>query len=152
VSNHFGFLIESMVAILLLLTILYCVRLSNQLRLLRADEQSLRATIAELVTATEIAERAIAGLKSTMRDGEQALVGQISGAEDMSAKLGRQLSAGEELLAKLARIAGAVRPSEQAKRPQDKSAPDPKPDPKAVAAAAQAFAERTRTRAKGMAA
>ena len=61
--NHtFGFMIESMVAVLLLLTILYCVRLSKQLRLLRADEQSLRATIAELVTATGIAERAIGGL------------------------------------------------------------------------------------------
>ena len=47
-SHGFGFLIESMVAVLLLLTILYCVRLSKQLRLLRADEQSLRATIAEL--------------------------------------------------------------------------------------------------------
>ena len=40
--NHtLGFMIESMVAILLLLTILYCVRLSRQLRLLRADEQSI---------------------------------------------------------------------------------------------------------------
>ena len=29
----YGFLIESMVSILLLLTILYCVRLNNQLRL-----------------------------------------------------------------------------------------------------------------------
>jgi hypothetical protein len=43
VSTHYGFLVESMVAILLLFTILYCVRLSNQLRLLKADEQSLRA-------------------------------------------------------------------------------------------------------------
>ena len=72
-SYQFGFMIESMVAVLLLLTILYCVRLSKQLRLLRADEQSLRATIAELVTATGIAERAIGGLKSTMREGEQSL-------------------------------------------------------------------------------
>jgi hypothetical protein len=53
-----------MVSILLLLTILYCVRLNKQLRLLKADEQSLRATISELVTATEIADRAIGGLKS----------------------------------------------------------------------------------------
>ncbi len=32
VSTHYGFLIESMVSILLLLTILYCVRLNKQLR------------------------------------------------------------------------------------------------------------------------
>ena len=35
-THTFGFMIESMVATLLLLTILYCVRLSKQLRLLRA--------------------------------------------------------------------------------------------------------------------
>ena len=73
VSYHYGFLVETMVSVLLLLTILYCVRLNKQLRLLKADEQTLRATISELITATEIAERAIAGLKSTMREGEQSL-------------------------------------------------------------------------------
>ena len=51
-SYHYGFLVETMVSVLLLLTILYCVRLNKQLRLLKADEQSLRATISELVTAT----------------------------------------------------------------------------------------------------
>ena len=71
-SYHYGFLVETMVSVLLLLTILYCVRLNKQLRLLKADEQSLRATISELVTATEIADRAIGGLKATMQQGEQA--------------------------------------------------------------------------------
>ena len=78
---NYGFLVESMVSILLLLTILYCVRLNRQLRLLKADEQTLRATIGELITATEIAERAIAGLKSTMREGEQSLGTRLQRAE-----------------------------------------------------------------------
>ena len=56
-SYNLGLAIETMVSILLLLTILYCVRLNKQLRLLKADEQSLRITISELVTATDIAER-----------------------------------------------------------------------------------------------
>ena len=73
VSYHYGFLVETMVSTLLLLTILYCFRLNKQLRLLKADEHSLRATISELVTATEIADRAIGGLKSTMQEGEHAL-------------------------------------------------------------------------------
>ncbi len=95
-----------MVSILLLLTILYCVRLNKQLRLLKADEQSLRATISELVTATEIAERAIAGLKATMRDGEQALGPRLQRIESLSADLDRQIAAGEGLLAQNRRIAG----------------------------------------------
>jgi len=140
VSYHYGFLVETMVSILLLLTILYCVRLNNQLRLLKADEQSLRATIAELITATEIAERAIGGLKSTMRDGEQTLNERLNRSEQLSADIEHQLKAGEELLAKLARIAGAGRMTEPAAAV---------PDAKAVAAAAQAFAERTRARLAG---
>jgi hypothetical protein len=143
VSTHFGFLIESMVSILLLLTILYCVRLNRQLRLLKADEQSLRATISELVTATEIAERAIAGLKATMRDGEQVLSARLDRSGQLSTDIERQLKAGEELLARLTRIASLGRPAGE---------PGPAPDAHAVAAAAHAFAERTRARMSGLAA
>jgi uncharacterized protein DUF6468 len=140
VSYHYGFLVESMVSILLLLTILYCVRLNKQLRLLKADEQSLRATISELITATEIAERAIGGLKATMREGEATLSARLDRGEQMSADIERQLREGEELLSRIARIAGAARPADEA---------PPVPDAKSVAAAAQAFAERTRARMSG---
>jgi chromosome segregation ATPase len=140
VSTHYGFLIESMVSILLLLTILYCVRLNRQLRLLKADEQSLRATISELITATEIAERAIAGLKSTMREGEQTLSERLDRSGQLSTDIAHQLKAGEELLSRLTRIASIGRPAGE---------PAPAPDARAVAAAAQAFAERTRARMSG---
>jgi hypothetical protein len=147
VSYHFGFAIESMVSVLLLLTILYCVRLNKQLRLLKADEQSLRVTISELVTATEIAERAIGGLKQTMREGEQVLSARLQRSEELSEEIEQKMKAAETLLAKLARIAAVGRPS---------AAPEPErvtpPDPNLVAAAAQAFTERARARLKGLAA
>ncbi|MBV8791098.1 MAG: chemotaxis protein [Pseudolabrys sp.] len=139
-SYHFGFMIESMVAVLLLLTILYCVRLNSQLRLLKADEQSLRATISELVTATEIAERAIAGLKSTMHDTEASLGQQLADAERLSDELARERGASEELLGRLTRITGAGRLVEENV-----------PDARAVAAAATAFAERAKARVNGQA-
>ncbi len=44
--------IESLVSILLLLTILYCIRLNEQLKRLKADGTSMQQTIAELLTAT----------------------------------------------------------------------------------------------------
>ncbi len=138
----YGYLIESMVSILLLMTILYCVRLNNQLRLLKADEQSLRATISELVTATEIAERAIGGLKLTMREGEQTLNERLSRSEVMTAEFDRQLAAGQQLLGKLIRITGAGKEAEVATVP----------DAQSVAAAAQAFAERSKARLNGLAA
>ncbi|WP_156380712.1 DUF6468 domain-containing protein [Pseudolabrys sp. Root1462] len=140
---QYGYLIESMVSVLLLMTILYCVRLNKQIRLLKADEQSLRATIGELITATEIAERAIGGLKATMREGEQALGERIKRTEAMSGDLERQLVAGEQLLGRLVRITEAGRPTEAV-------SPQPAvPNAFAVAAAAQAFAERSRARLQG---
>lgn len=138
----YGYLIESMVSVLLLMTILYCVRLNNQLRLLKADEQSLRATISELITATQIAERAIAGLKTTMRDGEQTLNERLQRSEAVTAEFDRQLQAGGELLGKLIRITGAGKAAEEPATP----------DAQSVAAAAQAFAERARARLNGLAA
>ena len=142
-SYHYGFLVETMVSILLLLTILYCVRLNKQLRLLKADERSLRATISELITATEIADRAIGGLKSTMQEGEQALSERLERSENLSAELDLHITAGNQLLARLVRIAGVTRPAAE---------PAPVQDAKAVAAAAQAFADRTRSRLGGQAA
>jgi hypothetical protein len=126
-----------------LLTILYCVRLNKQLRLLKADENSLRATISELVTATEIAERAIAGLKSMMHQGEQALSEKLERGEALAAELDLHLNAGNQLLARLVRIAGVTRPAGESSAVQDA---------KAVAAAAQAFADRARTRLSDQAA
>jgi len=143
VSSHYGVLVETMVSVLLLLTILYCVRLNKQLRLLKADEQSLRATISELVTATEIADRAISGLKSTMQQGEQALSERLERGEVLSAELDLHLTAGNQLLARLMRNAGVSQPPPESPAIQNANA---------VAAAAQAFADRTRSRLSGQAA
>ena len=90
-SHSFGIAIESLVAILLMLTIGYCMLLNSRLKRLKADEHSLKATIAELITATEIAERAIGGLKHTVRDVNENLGNQLTSAEQMSQQLKKQL-------------------------------------------------------------
>ena len=86
-SHSFGLVIESLVAVLLLLTIGYCMLLNRRLKRLRADEQSMRAMIAELITATEIAERAIGGLKLTVRECDENLGAQLTAGTALSAKL-----------------------------------------------------------------
>jgi len=144
VTNSLGFVIESLVSALLLITICYCAVLNKRLRRLRADEQSLKATISELITATEIAERAIAGLKLTVRDCDQTLGERLRSAERFSADIERQVHTGEAILNRLGRIVAAT-------RKDDETAPQP-PDTKAVVAAAQAFAERARSRVNGRAA
>jgi len=151
VSNGLGLMIESLVAILLLLTIGSCILLNKRLKKLKADEQVLKATISELITATEIAERAIGGLKLTVRDCDSTLGERLRTAEQFSAEIVRQVKAGEEVLGRLAKIAVAGRVLER----QDGEAPaspPPAPDAKATAVAAQAFAARARLRMRGVAA
>jgi chromosome segregation ATPase len=139
-SHSFGIAIESLVAILLLLTIGYCMLLNTRLKRLKADEHSLKATIGELITATEIAERAIGGLKHTVRDVNENLGNQLTSAAQMSQQLKNQLAEGDNVIRRLSRIAIAARP-----------APEPEPaaprvsSAKATAAAAQAFSDRRRS-------
>ena len=89
-SHATGLIVEILVAALLLLTIGYCMLLNKRLKRLKADEQSLKATIGELITATEIAERAIGGLKLTVRDCDQNLGAQLAMANEMSDRLKKQ--------------------------------------------------------------
>ena len=150
-SHVFGIVIESLVAILLMVTIGYCMLLNKRLKRLKADEHSLKATIAELITATEIAERAIGGLKHTVRDVNENLGNQLTSAAQMSQQLKKQLAEGDNIFRRLSRIATAARPAAE---PEPESEPEravPKVSAaKAVAAAAQAFSDRRR--ADGLAA
>jgi chromosome segregation ATPase len=148
-SHAFGIVIESLVAALLMLTIGYCMLLNSRLKRLKADEHSLKATIAELITATEIAERAIGGLKHTVRDVNENLGNQLTAAAQMSQQLKKQLAEGDGIVRRLSRIAIAARPGGEAE-PESEPAPARAPAARAIAAAAQAFSERKR--ANGLAA
>ena len=148
-SHYLGVAIESLVAILLMLTIGYCMLLNRRLKRLKADEHSLKATIAELITATEIAERAIGGLKHTVRDVNGNLGSQLAAATEMSEQLKRQLSECDGVVRRLSKITIAARPPAAAPEPIPEPlpalVPSPIPSARAVAAAAQAFSERKRS-------
>jgi hypothetical protein len=158
--NGFGLIIELLVAILLAMTIGYCMLLNRRLKLLRSDEHSLRATISELVTATEFAERAIAGLKLTVDECELGLGARLRSADRFTADLDRSIVGGQELLDRLSQIVTAGgRPAGAAEDSNGSAAPvaplpkaSPRSDAQSVAAAAAAFAERLRTKVHGRAA
>ena len=149
-SHSLGIAIESLVAILLMLTIGYCMLLNKRLQRLKADEHSLKATIAELITATEIAERAIGGLKHTVRDVNENLGSQLTAATQMSAHLKNQLAEGDSVIRRLSRIVLAARPGSEALAAEPAAAAPMLSPARAIAAAAEAFSERRR--ASGLAA
>jgi len=162
VSYGFGLIIEALVAILLMVTIGYCMILNNRLKRLKADERALKATIAELITATEMAERAVAGLRITARECESTLGERLATADQCCAELNRQVKAGDLVIERLARVVVASRKLDDvqpiAAAPAAPAAPKAAPaalasaDPKAVAAAARSLAERLRERMGALAA
>ena len=101
--------VEGLVAVLLVLTIGYCILLDRRLQRLRADEANLRATISELLTATEIAERAIMGLKETASDCDKSLAQRLREAEFFSREIEKEIGEGEKLLNRIIRITQAAR-------------------------------------------
>jgi hypothetical protein len=146
VNIGLGLLIEGFVALLLCVTISWCILLNRRLKRLRSDEQTLKATIAELITATEIAERAVAGLKLTVRDCDQSLGERLRSAERLSADLLREIEQGGVILNKLGLIAQASRPLADVGAPQPIAA-----GALATVEAAQAFAARQRLRGQAAA-
>ena len=103
----------------------------------------LKATIAELITATEIAERAIAGLKVTARECNDNMGGQLATAGEITERLNTHIHASETVLHRLSRVVIAARAQPEEAQARSKNA-------KAIIAAAEAFTERKR--ANGLAA
>jgi Domain of unknown function (DUF6468) len=126
-----GMIIEGLVAVLLLITIGYCWVLNRRLQRLRADEEVLRATISELMTATEIAERAILGLKTTAAEADKTLGSRLNQAETMSNTLADQVGEGEKIFSRITQIAEAARTASGHREPA------PSADPYSVRGPAQ---------------
>jgi Domain of unknown function (DUF6468) len=149
-------LADSLVAVLLVATILSSVGLSRKITRLKADEMAMRTTISELMLATETAERAIAGLRTTLGDCDRTLADRLRTAERYAADLASQVEAGEIVMGRIAQIVDASR--------QVASLNEPQPAAKgatpslhgarlsAAAAAAEALAERATKRLEGHAA
>lgn len=127
---------EILVAILLVATVVTCVRLSRRITRLQADEASMRKTILELVAATDNAERAIAGLRATLGECEKTLAERLRTAERYAADLAEQVEAGENVMSRMMTIVDsshAARRAEAAPAPAPATAPvhrePPAPEP-----------------------
>ena len=87
-----GLIIELLVAGLLAVTIGYCVILNGRLKKMRADEDTMRSIITELVKSTETAERAILGLRATASECNKTISARLSEAREVAAFLDKGVS------------------------------------------------------------
>jgi Domain of unknown function (DUF6468) len=147
---------DLLLAVLLVAAIVSSVALSRRIARLKADESAMRKTVAELVVASETAERAIAGLRTTLGDCDRTLADRLRTAERYAADLAGQVAAGETVMARIAQI---VESSRQMTTSEADTVPAPAPEREphnerlsAAALAAQALADRAARRREGRAA
>ncbi|WP_210166889.1 DUF6468 domain-containing protein [Devosia geojensis] len=104
-----GLLIEGAVALLLALTIGYCVVLNARLKRLHADRDMLKQMIADLVGATHLANQAIKELKQSAVEADTMLTARLDEAERFGIELANHVNSGSALVERISRIARAVR-------------------------------------------
>lgn len=104
-----GMLVESSVAVLLAVTIGYCVVLNTRLKRLHADREALGKIVSDLVQATALANSAIRELKTAALEADTRLGERLEEAEKLETTLGQQLATGGQLIEKISRITAAAR-------------------------------------------
>ena len=99
---------DVLVACLLVATIVTCFILTKRIERLKSDEAGMRQTVGALITATDNAERAIAGLKSTLGDCDRTLEERLRTAERYAADLAAQVEAGQAVMERIGQIVSAA--------------------------------------------
>lgn len=100
-GSTLGFIVEFMVAGLLVVTIGYCVLVNRKLDSLRSGKSELRAAIRDLYAASGHAEQALANLRQSSSSIEETLGEQLVRAQKAQSRLEADIGRGEGLLSKL---------------------------------------------------
>ncbi|AVF04944.1 MAG: DUF6468 domain-containing protein [Devosia indica] len=132
-----GLFVEGAVAILLALTIGYCVLLNQRLKRLHQDKDAMAKMVADLVSATNLANQAIKELKGTAVEADLTLSARMEEAERFGVELANHVTAGTVLMERIAKITSVARHSQ---------AIEPVEAPNKVQTALQQLSERVRSR------
>jgi Domain of unknown function (DUF6468) len=135
-----GMLVEGSVAVLLALTLGYCVVLNGRLKRLHDDRDSLKVMVADLINATNLANSAIKELKTTAVEADLALGSRLEEAERFGIELANHVSAGASLMDRIAKITSVARHSQSLEPAPEEAAPN------RVQSALQQLASRPRMR------
>ncbi len=132
-----GIFVEGAVAILLLMTIGYCIVLNQRLQRLHADRDALKQIVADLVGATNLANQAIKELKATAVEADMTLSSRLEEAERFGIQLANHVTAGTSVLDRIARITSVARKHQE---------PEPIEETNKVQSALQQLSTRVRNR------
>ena len=102
-------IVETSVAVLLAVTIGYCVILNSRLKRLHADRGMLQKMVADLIQATTLANAAVMEMKTAALEADTKLSERLAQAEKFQDELDGQLATGTQLIEKIARITAAAK-------------------------------------------
>lgn len=105
---NLGMIVEVSVAILLAVTIGYCVILNTRLKRLHADRDTLQKMVGDLVQATALANAAVMELKTAALEADSKLTVRLDEAARFERSLVENVSNGAQLIEKIARITAAA--------------------------------------------
>ena len=104
-----GLFIEAAVAVLMALTLGYCVILNRRLARLHADREALKLMVGDLVAATNLANQAIKELKSTAVEADMPLSSRLEEAERFGIELANHINSGAAMMQRIARLTNVAR-------------------------------------------
>ena len=99
-----GMIVEGSVAVLLMVTIGYCVVLNARLKRLHADRDTLRQMVTDLMQATDLANAAVKELKTTAVEADLVLNSRLQEAESFGIELANHVSAGQSLIERIGKL------------------------------------------------
>jgi hypothetical protein len=94
-------IVEVTLAVLLVATLICCVRLDSRLRHLRDDQASLSGTVRALNAAVAGAQSSLTGLRAAAHDADDTLGRKVSSARGLADELSLLTSAGERNAARI---------------------------------------------------
>lgn len=124
-----GMVVEASVAVLLAVTIGYCVILNARLKRLHADRETLQKMVGDLVQATALANAAVMELKTAALEADTKLVTRLEEAGRFEQTLSQSVATGSQLIEKIARITAAARTQMQPEAVPAPAKAEAKPTP-----------------------
>jgi hypothetical protein len=124
-----GLVVEASVAVLLAVTIGYCVILNGRLKRLHADRDTLQKMVGDLMQATALANAAVMELKTAALDADTKLSARIEEAAKFEQSLVGNVATGSQLIEKIMRITAAARSQGLPEAPAKVEAAKPAPAP-----------------------
>ncbi|MBN9333791.1 DUF6468 domain-containing protein [Devosia sp.] len=96
-------------AVLMALTLGYCVILNRRLARLHADREALKLMVGDLIAATTLANQAIKELKSTAVEADITLSSRLEEAERFGIELANHVNAGAAMMQRIVRLTNVAR-------------------------------------------